>query len=377
MTMRRIVIAGAGLAGLSAGQELRRLGYDGGLTVVGAEPHRPYRRPPLSKEHLAAESDLTLRGAEDLGAAWLLGRPATGLDAAGRRVLVDGEALPFDGLVIATGLRAKAIPAAWAMPGVHVIRTLDDARALREAAARRPRAVVAGGGFIGSETAATLRGLGLEVTLVATAPLRGPLGDDVSRSVAAMHREHGVDLRFGRLAGVSGTGRVERVRLDDGTVLPAGLVVTALGSEPATEWLRGSGIGRAEGVDIGPDGLAAPGITAAGDVAIRPHPLHKGRSLRIGHYTNAAEQGVHAARALLGRREPYTPLPAFWSHLYDQRLQAVGFTGPEYEARTVESERHRFLVEYRHEGGLVGAATIGHTRRLPEYHRRILEGLQR
>ncbi|MFG3340268.1 NAD(P)/FAD-dependent oxidoreductase [Glycomyces sp. NPDC048151] len=376
MTMRRIVIAGAGLAGLSAGQELRRLGFGGDLHVIGAEPHRPYRRPPLSKEHLEREGDLLLRGADELGATWLLGRAATGLDVAGRRVRLGAESLGFDGLVIATGLRAKAVPDAWALPGVHTVRTVEDARALREAASRGPGAVVVGGGFIGSEAASTLRSLGLDVTLVAAAPLRGPLGAEVSRIVTARHREYGVDVRAGRLAGVSGTGRVERVLLDDGTVLPTGLVVAALGSEPETDWLRGSGIGHADGVDIGPDGLATPGIAAAGDVARRPHPLHSGRMLRIGHYANAAEEGVQAARALMGRSEPYTPVPTFWSHLYGARLQAVGFTGEEYTSRVVAEDGRRFLVEYHHADRLVGVAAAGFARALPEYRQRIRKSLE-
>jgi NADPH-dependent 2,4-dienoyl-CoA reductase/sulfur reductase-like enzyme len=373
--VRRIAIVGAGLSGFSAGQELRRLGFDGDLTMIGAEPHRPYRRPPLSKEHLTAESDLALRGADDIGATWLLGRAATGLDLGRRAVLIGETEIGFDGLVIATGLRAKALPGE-PLPGVHFLRGIDDARDLRREVAARPRTVVVGGGFIGSETAATLRGLGLEVTLVTgTRPvLQNALGAEVGAIAEAMHLEHGVAIRNGRMTGVSGTSRVERVHLDDGTTVPAELVVAALGSEPETEWLRGSGLGSGDGVDVGPDGLAAPGIAAAGDVSRWAHPLHSGRTLRIEHYANAAEQGAHAARALLGGTEPYTPLPSFWSHLYSKRLQALGFTGAGYETRLVEQgPGHRFLAEYHHQGRLVGVATAGFARMLPEYRQRLAD----
>lgn len=374
--MRRIAIVGAGLAGLSAGQELRRLGFDGDLTVIGAESHRPYRRPPLSKEHLRAESDLSLRGADEIGATWLLGRAATGLDLERRAVLVGEAAVAFDGLVIATGLRAKALPAAGVLQGVHVLRGLDDARDLRREIAARPRTVVVGGGFIGSEIAATLRALGLEVTLVTGSRpvLRSALGEKVGAIAEAMHREHGVEIRTGRMTGVSGTGRAERIHLDDGRTVPADLVVAALGSQPETEWLRGTGLGDRDGVIVGLNGLAAPGIAAAGDVSRWPHPLHRGRTLRIEHYANAAEQGAHAARALLGRTGPYRPLPNFWSHLYHRRLQSLGFTSADYESRLVTQEPgRRFIAEYRHSGRLVGVVTAGFTRTLPEYRQQIIK----
>src|SRR5690606_22355155 len=186
-SMRRIVIVAAGPAGRTASRELRRHGFDGELTVIGAEPHAPYRRPPLSKEFLRADVDLGLRGGEELAADWRLGQAATGLDLAGRQVLCGpGEPVAFDGLVIATGLRARTLPGASRRPGVIALRGVDDALALRAALSSRPRVVVAGGGFLGVELALTLRSMDLPVTLVASdrVPLRAPLGDHAGGIIA-------------------------------------------------------------------------------------------------------------------------------------------------------------------------------------------------
>ncbi|WP_336213693.1 NAD(P)/FAD-dependent oxidoreductase [Nonomuraea sp. LPB2021202275-12-8] len=375
--MRRIAVAGAGPAGLSAAQELRRLGYDGELVMVGAERHRPYRRPPLSKEYLLpGAGGVELPGAADLGASWLLGQPATGLDLPGRRLL-RGRLPPvaYDGLVIATGVRARGLPGSDALPGVVTLRGLDDARRLRAALATRPRVVIAGAGFVGSELAATLRTLGLPVTLVGSGrvPLRRPLGERVGAIVAGLHRAHGVDLRLGRrVRAATGGGRVERVHLDDGTVLPADLLVPALGAEPEVDWLRGSGLRLDGGVVVDRWGLAAPGVAAAGDVARWPSSLLGGRTTRVEHYSNAVGQGAHAARALLGVGGRFDPVPSFWCHLYGHRLQSVGLTGAGYETRLVAAEPDgRFLAEYRRDDRVVGAVTAGFLRRLPDYRKLI------
>lgn len=378
--MRRIAVVGAGPAGFAAGRELRRLGFDGELTVVGAEPHGPYRRPPLSKEYLLAEGDIELHGREELRARWLLGRAATGLDLDGRRVL-RGPARPvdFDGLVIATGVRPRTLSGAPALPGLFTLRDIGDARALREALATRPAVVVVGAGFIGSELASTLRSTGLPVVLIAAegVPLRRPLGENAGAVVAELHRAHGVDLRTGaHVTAVTGEGRVERVRLDDGSVIPADAVVVAVGAVPQTDWLSGSGLRIEDGVLLGPDGLAAPGVAAAGDVACRPHPLLGGAPRRIEHYGNAIDQGARAARALMGAEAGPEPVPSFWSDLYGLRLQSFGFTGAEFEERLVEREPEgRFVAEYRHEGRLVGVVAAGFTRALIRYRTRITEAL--
>lgn len=372
--MRRIAIAGAGLAGLTAAQELRRLGYDGELVMVGAERRRPYRRPPLSKEYLLGHGDLTLPGADDIDATWLLGHAATGLDLSGRH-LRRGYLPPvaFDGLVIATGVRARRLPGAGDLPGMVTLRGLDDADALRAALPLRPRVVVAGAGFVGSEIAATLRGLDLNVTLVEReqVPLRRPLGEHIGAIIADLHRAHGVDLRLGRrIVAVSGTSQVEQVRLDDGTVLPADLLVVALGAEPEVDWLHNSGLPLDAGVVVDRDGLAAPNVAAAGDVARWPAPLIGGQLINVQHYSNAVDQGAHAARALLGVADTFDPVPSFWCHLYGHRLQSVGFTGADYQLRLAAAGPDgRFLAEYYRDGCLVGAVTAGFVRRLPGYRR--------
>lgn len=377
--MRRIAIVGAGLAGLTAAQELRRLGYDGELVMVGAEPHRPYRRPPLSKEYLLDERVETgLPAPDGLGVRWLLGHPATGLDLADQRVQRgDRSPVPFDGLAIATGVRARRLPEADHLRGVVTLRGLDDARRLRATLAARPRVVIAGGGFLGSEVAATLRALDLPVALVesASVPLRRPLGERVGAMVADLHRANGVDLRPGRrVVAVDGAGRVERVRLDDGSVLPADLLVVALGADPEVDWLRGSGLCLDNGVVVNRDGLAAPKVAAAGDVARWPAPLLAGRLVNVQHYSNAVDQGAHAARALLGVADPFDPVPSFWCHLYGNRIQSIGFTGVDYHIHLVASGPDgRFLAEYRRDGRVVGAVTVGFVGRMLGYRRLLAE----
>jgi 3-phenylpropionate/trans-cinnamate dioxygenase ferredoxin reductase component len=377
--MRRIVIAGAGLAGVTAAHELRALGYDGAISMVGAERHRPYLRPPLSKEYLLDPgADVALAGADDLDVNWQLGRPATGVSLAGRRLYRGSlPSIEYDGLIIATGARGRTLPGASGLHGVVSLRGLDDAHALRAALTTRPRLVVAGAGFLGSEVAATLRTLDLPVTLVEPdrAPLRRPLGERVGAIVADLHRAHGVDLRLGRrVVAATGSHRVEQVRLDDGSVLPADLLVVALGAEPEVGWLAGSGLGLDGGVVVDPHGLAAPAVAAAGDVARRPAGMLDGELIRVEHYSNAVAQGAHAARALLGVAGRFDHVPSFWCDLYGRRLQSVGFTGAAHRLQLVSFEPGgRFLAEYHREGRLVGAVAVGFLRQLATYQQQLTE----
>ncbi|GAA4491201.1 hypothetical protein GCM10023191_024670 [Actinoallomurus oryzae] len=276
--MNRIVIVGASAAGLTAAEALRRRGYDGRLTLIGDERHAPYDRPPLSKQVLAGtwEAGRTaLRSPEalaGLGADIRLGRAATGLDITGRQVHIgDGHPIDFDGLVIATGLTPRRLPGG-DLAGVHVLRTLDDAVALRAALLAGPRVVVVGTGFLGTEVAVTARTMGAEVTLAGPRPVLRPFGDRVGALVAALHRDHGTVLRCGvpvrRLRGAG--GRATGVELADDTLLPADVVVLAIGSDPATGRLEGSGLRLGDGVTCDRFCRAAPGIYAAGDVASSP-----------------------------------------------------------------------------------------------------------
>ncbi|WEH14048.1 FAD-dependent oxidoreductase [Streptomyces sp. VNUA24] len=362
--MRRIVVVGASAAGLAAAETLRREGYDGTLTLVGDEPHAPYDRPPLSKQLLAArwESDrLALRTPahlDGLGLDLRLGTAATGLDLDRRRVrLADGDALPYDALVIATGVRPRRLPG----EGAHVLRTLDDALTLRERLTPGTRLVVVGAGFLGSEAAAVARRLGVEVTLLepAPVPLAHAVGAEVGAVLSRAHLEHGVDLRTGvPVTEVTEDG----VRLADGTTVEADEVLVAIGSLPNTEWLAGSGLPVGDGVLCDRYCEAAPRVYAAGDVARWHHPLF-GTSMRVEHRTNAAEQGMAVARNLLApeERRPFAPVPYFWSDQYDLRIQAYGVLRGHDEVSVVEGDLagRRFVALYRAGGRVTGVLAAG------------------
>src|SRR4051794_30325236 len=270
--VRRVVIVGASLAGLRAAQAARTGGFDGELVVVGEEVHRPYTRPPLSKELLAGEheADRVVLPSDTFDAQWRLGVPATRLDRARRRVvLADGDELPYDRLILATGSRARRWPGRGGeLEGVHVLRSLDDAIELRAALERRPRVAVVGAGFIGCEVAQTARRQGLEVTLIDVAPTPMlPLGPQLGEWCAALHRAHGVDVRLRTgVTALHGAGRVEAVELSDGTRVGADLVLVGMGAQPNTEWLAGSGLQVSRGLqcDATLTSLGDPDVLGAG-----------------------------------------------------------------------------------------------------------------
>ncbi|MFJ5266064.1 NAD(P)/FAD-dependent oxidoreductase [Streptomyces sp. NPDC088387] len=363
--MRSVVVVGASAAGLAAVETLRREGYDGTLTLVGDEPHVPYDRPPLSKQFLSGEwsaERLPLRAHADLGALGLdlrLGTPATALDTAERTVrLADGTVLPYDGLVVATGVRPRRLPGGG---GAHVLRTLDDAVALRGRLTAGCRLVVVGAGFLGAEAAAVARRLGARVTLLepAPVPLAHAVGTDVGRVLTEAHRENGVELRCGvTVSEVTPDG----VRLADGELVGADEILVAVGSLPNTEWLADSGLTVADGVVCDQYCAAAPGVYAAGDVARWHHPLF-GVSMRIEHRTNAAEQGMAAARNLLadGPGRPFAPVPYFWSDQYDMKVQAYGYLRGHDEVTVVDGDlaERRFVAAYRAGERLVGVLAVG------------------
>jgi 3-phenylpropionate/trans-cinnamate dioxygenase ferredoxin reductase subunit len=343
--------------------------------------HRPYTRPPLSKELLAGEheAERVLLPSETFDAQWRLGVPATKLDRAGRRVLLaDGDELSYDRLILATGSRARRWPGPGGdLEGVHVLRNLDDALALRAALERRPRVVVVGAGFIGCEVAQTARKQGLDVTLVDIAPTPMlPLGPHLGEWCAALHRGNGVDLRLSMgVTAVHGTGRVEAVELSDGTRVEADLVLVGMGAQPNTEWLTDSGLQLTRGgldCDATLTAVGDPDILGAGDIVSWPHPLAGGDTIRVEHWTVAAEQGQQAGRNVLleaQERKPYDQPPYFWSDQYDTKIQSLGLPGRATRLERLEEteDGSRFVYGGERDGRLVGVIAVNAARRLGSY----------
>ena len=385
--MRRIVIVGAGLAGHRAAQALRREGFDGELLIVGDEDHRPYDRPPLSKQLLAGsmEQDECFYDCGGLDAEWVLGRPATDLDRATRRVRIGDDELGYDGLIIATGRRAREWPGLPELEGFHTLRSLDDTRALRAAVRPGGKAAIVGAGFIGCEVAATLRGLGVdEVTLIDVAPHPMPaLGPEIGRRAIELHERHGVRLRMATsVAMFEGRERVEAARLEDGERIETDFVLLALGSVPNTEWLSSSGLELHCGTVLCDAHCVAVGtedVVAVGDVASYPHPSADG-PVWIEHWTNARDMGAVAATNLLkgpDMREPFVAVPTFWSDQYDVKIKAAGLPGIADGWRVVEEdpERPSLVVEAVRGDELVGAVVFNRNRTIIGYQRQLAEAL--
>ncbi|MEJ3659194.1 FAD-dependent oxidoreductase [Actinomycetes bacterium KLBMP 9759] len=347
--MRAITVVGASLAGLTATRALRDQGFDGRIVVVGDERHAPYDRPPLSKEFLAgghSVDDLALTTPEDseLAAEWRLGRRAVALDAAERAVVLDdGARIVADAVVLATGARARSLPGA-VPAGVHVLRTLDDAVALRSELVPGARLVVVGAGFIGSEIASTAAAMGLEVDVVASGsvPLERALGVEMGLVCGGLHTAAGVRLHTAcEAAGVVGSPRVTAVRLTDGRELPADVVVVGIGAIPNVEWLAGSGVALDDGVVTDATGATSrPSVVAVGDCA-NAHRGYTGGALRLEHWTNAVQQPIGAVAALLGRAHtpaPHHEVPYFWSDQYGHRIQFAGHRTPDCRVEVVEGD---------------------------------------
>ncbi|MFE1172300.1 NAD(P)/FAD-dependent oxidoreductase [Streptomyces sp. NPDC058773] len=362
----KVVIVGGSSAGLATAEALRRQGYEGRLTLLDAERHLPYDRPPLSKQLLTGAwepSRTQLRSQEHLAsleAEFIRAEPVVMCDAAERAVTTaTGRVVRGDALVIATGLRPRTLPDQEELAGVHVMRTLDDALALRRDLAAGRRLVVVGEGVLGAEIAASARGMGVEVTVAGfgSVLLGSQVGGRVGGFLTRLHTERGTALRLGvpveALAG-SG-GRVCGVRLASGEVLRADTVVVAIGARPATEWLEGSGLALGDGVECDAYCRAAPGVFAVGDTASWHHEV-LGRRLRLENRTNATEQAQAVAANLLGAERPYTPTPYFWTDQYDAKLQVHGLPTPAAETHIAEGDpaRGRFVAVYRENGEVTG-----------------------
>ena len=415
MYLERIVVVGASLAGLTAAATLRNKGWDGELIVVDSNPQMPADRPPLSKQVL--RGDMSGAQAQEALSSRIEGCEVDvrlGLRVAGAGFAPDDLRLKFhndheltcDGVVIATGSVArwpagflvetpestpnepKPVPS---LSGVHVVRNLSDAEALRDDLAAGPdRLIVVGAGFIGAEVAATARGLGLEVTMIEAAPLplNRVLGGTVGEFIAELHRDEGVDLRLGvGLDEVLGAdGRAVGVRLSDGTIVDGSVVVLGLGAAPQLDWLAGSGVSADNGVVCDETLWCGPGVVAAGDCANWPNPLFGGARTRVEQWENAIEQGEAAALRLLAADEAndwgtpaaFSSVPWFWSDQYDVKLQMAGRPDASDELVVIDGDvsERRFAVAYRRGDLCTGVVAVNRPRIAVMARMRMRESLE-
>ena len=364
------VIVGASLAGGGAAATLRQEGFDGRVILIGAEPRPPYERPPLSKEYLRGE--LSFESAlvqpsgfyDENGIESRFGVRATRVDAAVKVVeLEGGERVAYDKLLVATGTRNRRIPVPGLdLDGVYDLRTVADSDRIRAEIAPGRKAVVVGMGFIGSEVAASLRQSGVDVTVVDRneVPLRRVLGEEVGRVIEGIHRDHGTSMIFeDRVTAFEGAGRVERVTTARGRRIECDFVVVGLGSEPVTDLLAGTGAVIDNGVVVDEYlRTDVEGIYAAGDVANHYHPVFE-RRIRVEHWQNALKQGPAAARAMLGKGEPYDEVPWFWSDQYEHNLQYAGFH-TEWDELVVRGsmDERNFVAFYRKDERVLAAVAI-------------------
>jgi 3-phenylpropionate/trans-cinnamate dioxygenase ferredoxin reductase component len=385
--MQRIVVVGASLAGLRAAQALRKRGFAGALLVVGAETHAPYDRPPLSKQLLSGEwsEDKLFFAAKENHAAleleFMLGRRAQSLDVSARQIsLDDASRVGFDGLVIATGATPRHLLHAPGLAGVHTLRSLDDARAIRAELMQAPRVAVIGAGFIGLEVAASCRKLGLSVSVIEpqARPLLSLLGPSVAEAVYRVHVDQGVQFHTGvTVEALEGSQRVERLLLSDGTIIAADSVIVGIGVTPETRWLEGSGVTLLDGVLC--DETCAtnvPGIVAAGDVARWPNPLF-GERMRVEHWSNAVEQAQAAASRLLDGESarPYAHVPYFWSDQYQLKFQFAGRVSPDDELVVVQGALSAapFVALYARQGVLRGVLACNRPAQFLRYRKLVAE----
>jgi NADPH-dependent 2,4-dienoyl-CoA reductase/sulfur reductase-like enzyme len=373
-----VVIAGGGLAAQRCAETLRRLGYEGRVQIVCAEPHRPYDRPPLSKEVLGdgqAEDSISFRSQEWLderSIEVLEGSTASAFDAAAHRLeLADGSSLDYEQLVIATGSRPRMLEAFARFENVSVLRTIEDSLHLRGLLERGAHLLIVGAGFIGQEVAVAARKRGLAVTVVEAAPLpmHGLLGSEIGGWFAALHREEGVDLVLGQTAAqIHGGERVEAVTLDDGRHIECDHVLVGVGVAPEAGW---AGV-ETGGVPVDAGGRSVwPDVYAAGDAAAFYDPF-LGRHALSGHWESAGRQGAAVAHSITGNEPPRPALSSFWSDQYGIRIQYLGHAAladaVEIDGDTAARD---FVALYTRSGEPVAALIVGRPRALGELRERL------
>lgn len=386
-TAASVAVVGASLAGLRAAEQLRAAGHQGPITVLGAEPHLPYNRPPLSKEVLSspdagdpgalAEQLMFRRRASTVDVQFRLGDAVVAVEMArGSLTTAGGSRVGFDALVVATGLRPRRLAVEGPNLGRHVLRTVEDCYYLRaELHGHGPRrAVVVGAGFIGCEVAASLRKLGHEVTVVepAGAPMERVVGPALASAVQRHHEDAGIRFRLGTgITGYIGADRVSGVVLSSGEIVPTDVVVEAVGSACNSEWLEGNDLDLSDGVLTDND-LAVAGVdrvVAVGDVARFPNPLFDNVPRRVEHWSIPTDTAKRAAVTLVNQlngaaedQQPFAPVPSFWSDQFDLRLQSFGSPGLADEAVVDEGDLGELaagvLMTYRRAGRHVGSLAI-------------------
>ena len=370
------VILGANLAGGRTAETLRAEGFEGRVVLLGAEPDRPYERPPLSKQYLRGEwprDKVFLQPADYYDQQRIelrLGLRARQVDPSEKRVTLDtGEQIPYDKLLIATGAAPRRLHVPGAdLKGVEYLRALADADVLGPTLQHRPRVLIVGAGFIGSEVAASARLLGCQVTVLeaAAVPLLHALGEQMGAVYAGFHRDHGVDLRLGEgIAAFGGAGRLEEAVTTSGARIPCDLAIVGIGVAPVVDFLEGSGLAVNNGITT--DELcraSQPDIFAAGDVANWWHPILRER-LRVEHFDHADNQGKAAARSMLGRGEPYAPTLYFWSDQYDLSLEYAGHAA-RWDQVVVRGrpEQHAFSAFYLLDGKILACLSVNRSAEL-------------
>lgn len=375
-------MVGGSLSGIRFVEAARRFGFAGAIHLIEPDPLAPYDRPPLSKQflrHPNAAIPILNASLEHLNVT-VHRQFATALDSEEIMVgLADGTVLEPDAIVLATGASPRGIPnlPGVDLDGVHVLRSVSDAQALRDALRPGARVVIIGAGFIGMEVAATAKGMGCSVAVVEAlaAPLERGLGLMVGATIGEWHRRHGVDLRCGTTVDrLGGTGRVESVSLSDGTEIPADCVLIGIGAGPNTAWLRESGLDMDDGVMCDATLCAAPGVFAVGDVARFAHPRYG--SIRFEHWTNAVESAMFVAQSLFGGGPPmpYAPLPFVWSDQYDVTFQVVGVPARATDVTfvTPPNDAFCFLALYEREGLVTGAVAANQPKAFTRVRRTML-----